>query len=332
MRDHLTSAFAGARLAQMALLLCVPGLPSALLAEPVSPQIPQPAVPAQLEHPIEKAPMAPAMPRASTDSIGLQYFPPDPGGDPGRPGKQIPFGESDQDGEEKVPLMEETVVEGMYEDPFEDSFEDPFATESEPVQDPWEPLNSRTFALNYTIDRYALKPAARVYSGVLPPDVQDSLATAFDNLGFASRFLNSIFQGKFDRAGIEMNRFLLNSILGVGGLFDVAKYMFGIEAPPAEDTGQTLATYGMASGPYMVLPLLPPMTVRHAVGYAGDIFMNPVNYFIPFFPNLGLNAANRLNDRAINLETFEGLEESTIDLYGAVRSGYMDRRAKAIEE
>lgn len=226
--------------------------------------------------------------------------------------------------QDKIPIMEETVVE--------DTFEDPFATESESVQDPWEPFNSKIFTLNYNIDRYALKPVARVYSGIVPPDLQDSFANAFDNLGFASRFFNGIFQGKPDRAGTELLRFLLNSTLGVGGLFDVAKYMFDIEAPPVEDAGQTLATYGIASGPYMVLPLLRPMTVRDAVGIAGDIFMNPVNYFIPFTPNLGLNVGGRLNDRAINIDTFEGLEASTIDLYGAIRSGYMDRRVKAIEE
>ena len=303
-----------------ALFLCILGLPSVVPAEPISPRVPSPAVPAQQTHPIGVAALESAMSRSSEVLIALPYFSPEPS----RPRGQTPFGELDQDDEENIPVMDETVVEG--------TFEDPFATESEPVQDPWEPFNSRTFTLNYNIDRYALKPAARVYSVVVPPDVQGSLVNAFDNLGFASRFLNSIFQGKFERAGIEMRRFLLNSTLGVAGLFDVAKYMFGLEAPPAEDTGQTLATYGMASGPYLVLPLLPPMTVRHAVGYAGDIFMNPVNYFIPFVPNLGLNAEDRLNDRAVNLDTFEGLEESTIDLYGAVRSGYMDRRAKDIQE
>ena len=256
--------------------------------------------------------------------IALPYFPPAPDGVPVRPSEQTSLGGSGTDDEEKIPLMDETVVES--------TFEDPFATESEPVHDPLEPFNTNVFTLNYNLDRYALKPVARAYSVVIAPDLQDSFANAFYNLGFASRFLNNIFQGKFDRAGTEMQRFLLNSILGVGGLFDVAKYMFGIEAPPAEDTGQTLASYGVASGPYMVLPLLPPMTARDAVGYAGDIFMNPVNYFIPFVPNLGLNAGGRVNSRAINLDTFEGLEESTIDLYGAVRSGYLDRRAKDIEE
>ncbi len=300
MRDHLTLTVLG---------VCFGlGLPSALLAAPMSSQVSQPALP--------------DIPRSSEVLISPPYFSPEPAVEPGR--SQEDPGNLDREDDEQIPVMDETVVES--------TFEDPFATESEPVQDPWEPFNAGAFTLNYNIDRYALKPVARVYSGVVPPDVQNSLVNAFDNLGFASRFLNSIFQGKLDRAGTEMQRFLLNSTLGVGGLFDVATHMFGIEAPPAEDTGQTLATYGMPSGPYMVLPLLPPMTVRDAVGYAGNIFMNPVNYFIPFGPNLGLNAGDRLNDRAVNLETFEGLEESTIDLYGAVRSGYMDRRAKDIQE
>lgn len=269
-------------------------------------------------------PTLPELLRSSAELIALPYFPPDPDSDPVRPSEQKPLGGLDKDNEGEVPRMQETVVEGM--------FEDPFAVESKPVYDPWEPFNSAIFTLDYNLDRYALKPVARVYSRIVPPDLQDSFANAFDNLGFASRFFNSIFQGKPDRAGTELLRFLLNSTLGVGGLFDVAKYMFDIEAPPEEDAGQTLATYGIGSGPYMVLPLLPPMTVRDAVGYTADIFMNPVNYFMPFTPNLGLNAGDRLNDRAINLETFEKLEESTVDLYGATRSGYMERRARDIEE
>ncbi len=263
----VTPACARASLVQVALLLCVSWLPSAVLAEPVQSRTTQ---------------------------------------------------------QDAVPLMQEMVVE--------DVMADPFATESEPVQDPWEPFNTKIFTLNYNIDRYALKPVARVYSGIIPPDLQYSLANAFDNLGFASRFFNGIFQGKPDRAGTELVRFLLNSTLGVGGLFDVAESMFDVEAPPAEDTGQTLATYGIASGPYMVLPLLPPVTVRDVVGIAGDIFMNPVNYFMPFTPNLALNVGDQLNDRAVNLETFEKLEASTVDLYGATRSGYLERRRRAIEE
>ena len=75
-----------------------------------------------------------------------------------------------------------------------------------------------------------------------------------------------------------------------------------------------------------------PLTVRDAVGYAGDLALNPMNYFVPFLPNFAQNVERTLNERSLNLETFEGVEESTVDLYGAVRSGYFQRRAKEISE
>lgn len=256
-----------------------------------------------------------------TTLVAMDYFPPSLDGE--QPHGPVAEKQFDKGGEE-ILLMDETVVEGVFEDPFD--------VESEPVRDPWESLNSNIFGFNYNVDRYFMKPVARGYSAVVPPDVQDSLGNAFDNMGFPSRFLNNVFQGKFDRAGIELQRFFLNTTLGVGGFFDVATHMFEIEEPPTEDVGQTLASYGIESGPYLVLPLLPPMTVRDVAGQVGDIFLNPVNYFIPFIPNVGVNAVERFNDRAINLETFEGIEESTVDLYGAARSAYFDRRAQDIRE
>lgn len=231
--------------------------------------------------------------------------------------------------EEGIPVMAETVVEGSTIE----SFDDPFDNKSQRVvPDPWEPFNAEMFEFNYQMDRHVLKPAAKGYNFVVPPDVQGSIANAFHNMGFMTRFLNSLFQGKYGRAGIETKRFLINSTVGVAGLFDVAKYVFETEAPPGEDFGQSLAVMGLESGPFLVLPFLPPMTVRDAVGYAGDIAMNPVNYVIPFVPNLGLNAEQTINDRSRNLDRFEGIEESTVDLYGAVLSGYSQRRAKDIEE
>jgi len=231
--------------------------------------------------------------------------------------------------DEGIPVMAETVVEGSTIDSFNDPFEEGPQTV---MQDPWESFNSEMFQFNYNIDRHLLKPAAKGYDAVVPPDVQGSIANVFHNMGIMSRLLNSLFQGKYERAGIEMKRFLINSTIGVGGLFDVAKYVFDTEAPPAEDAGQTLAVYGFESGPFLVLPFMRPFTVRDAVGYAGDIALNPINYVIPFFPNLALNAEDKVNERSLNLETFEGIEESTVDLYGAVRSGYFQRRAKDIRE
>ena len=241
------------------------------------------------------------------------------------------FGSSDTPyvGDDEIQMMDETVVEGSTIDSFNDPFDEGPQTV---VHDPWESFNSEMFQFNYNMDRHLLKPAAKGYNAIIPPDVQGSIANVFHNMGFISRFLNSLFQGKYGRAGIETKRFLINSTIGVAGLFDVAKYVFDTEAPPAEDAGQTLAVYGFESGPFLVLPFMRPFTVRDAVGYAGDIALNPINYVIPFFPNLALNAEDTVNERSLNLDTFEGIEESTVDLYGAVRSGYFQRRAKDIRE
>ena len=256
-------------------------------------------------------PTAPPSPRLDSN---LQYF--DSSGTP-------------YVGDDEIPMMDETVVEGSTIDSFNDPFDEGPQTV---VQDPWESFNSEMFQFNYNMDRHLLKPAAKGYNAIIPPDVQGSIANVFHNIGIMSRLLNCLFQGKYERAGIETKRFLINSTIGVAGLFDVAKYVFDTEAPPAEDAGQTLAVYGFESGPFLVLPFMRPFTVRDAVGYAGDIVMNPINWVIPFFPNLGINAENTMNERSLNLETFEGIEESTVDLYGAVRSGYFQRRAKDIRE
>lgn len=228
--------------------------------------------------------------------------------------------------ETEIQRMKETVVEGAFVDPFDAE------EERESVRDPWESFNANMFAFNYKVDRYFFKPASRAYNVVVPTEVQNSLGRAIDQIGFAPRLVNNLLQGKFAEAGIETQRFLINATLGVGGLFDVATHVFEIEAPPTEDTGQTLAVYGVGTGPYLVLPLFPPTTVRDAAGTAGDIFMNPVNYVIPFFPNLGVNATDRINDRSRSLEEFEKIEESTLDLYGAARSAYFERRAQDIRE
>ena len=256
---------------------------------------------------------------------GLQYF----GLSGAKPG--APYV-----GDEGIPIMAETVVEGEAVDslnrPF-DEYPHPFDEyPQEALEDPWEDFNAEVFDFNYGLYRHLMKPVAKGYNVVVPPDVQVSIENAFHNMGFVSRFLNSLFQGKYERAGTETKRFLINTTMGLGGFFDVAKYVFDTEAPPSEDTGQTLAVHGIGSGPFLMLPLLPPLTIRDAVGFAGDIFLNPVNYLIPILPNLGMNAENAINTRALNIETFEGIEESTVDLYGAVRSGYFQRRSKDIAE
>jgi len=198
--------------------------------------------------------------------------------------------------------------------------------------DPWESLNEKTFSFNFNVlDRYALKPAAKLWSEALPEPVRQSLANAFDNLAMPKRFVNKVLQGRVPRAGEELARFLLNTTVGVAGFFDVASRL-GLEKSDA-DTGQTLAAYGVGPGPYLVLPLLPPLTVRDAIGYAADSFMDPLSYFVtPWLVDVGRSAANTINERAGNMTLYQDVEDTSLDLYAAVRNGTLQRRRKSIED
>ena len=198
--------------------------------------------------------------------------------------------------------------------------------------DPWEPFNEKMFTLNRNLDRFVLKPAARAYMVVMPEPWQVLIANGFDNINFVPRFVNSLLQGKWGGAGRELGRFLINSTAGIGGLFDPAKDYWGIPKS-REDFGQTLGVWGSGPGPYLVLPLMEPLTVRDGVGKFVDGLMDPLSYVLPFFwTRLGMKAGDTLNDRALNYDLFQGFEESVIDMYSAVRHGYLQRRQQLIKE
>jgi len=230
---------------------------------------------------------------------------------------------------------------------------DPFAKAEETVgeeYDPWESFNTKMFEFNRQMDRWVLKPVAKGYDFIIPDFVQVGISNMFDNIRFAPRLLNNVFQGKIKGAGIEAGRFLVNSTVGLAGFIDVAT---GIDlVTPDEDTGQTLGVYGVKPGPYLVLPFLPPFTVRDLAGYVGDVFLNPVNWLVApiievnnvpsaiahknrtttSFVQIGARVGEIVNERSRNLEKFQGVEEATLDLYTAVRNAYLQQRAKAIRE
>jgi phospholipid-binding lipoprotein MlaA len=196
--------------------------------------------------------------------------------------------------------------------------------------DPWERFNRAMFDFNQRLDRNVLKPVAKVWNFVVPDLAQQSLANAFDNIAMPRRLINSLLQLKIERAGLELARFFLNISMGVGGFFDVATEL-GVPRSD-EDTGQTLGYYGVGPGPYLVLPLLPPLTVRDGVGFAADGAMQPISYVAPFAATVGMRGGQVINDRSLNLETFEEFEQMTFDLYSAVRNAYLQRRQRMIQE
>ena len=192
--------------------------------------------------------------------------------------------------------------------------------------DPWEPFNEKTFWFNRQVDRFVLKPVAKGYNAALPDLIRGGIANMFDNLDVTRRLVNNILQLKFAGAGREVARFAINSTVGIAGLFDVAGTALGIAASN-RDTGQTLGVYGIGHGPYLVLPLLPPLTVRDFFGFVADQAMYPLNYFIPAGAVIGMSVTEEISDRAANIDRYEGVEETVVDLYGSVRNAYFQRRA-----
>ena len=198
--------------------------------------------------------------------------------------------------------------------------------------DPWESFNEKMFDFNRGVDRWVFKPAARAYMFIMPEPLQVLIANGFDNINFVPRFVNSLLQGKWGGAGRELSRFLINSTAGIGGLFDPAKDYWGIQKS-REDFGQTLGVWGSGPGPYLVLPFMEPLTVRDGIGKFVDGFIDPLSYVLPFFwDRLGMKLGDAINERALNYDLFQGFEESVIDMYSAVRHGYLQRRQQLIKE
>ncbi len=234
--------------------------------------------------------------------------------------------ETGESTETEVQRLDETVVQDTYLDPFSDE------AQIEVIPDPWEPMNAKVFSFNMHVDRYVLKPMATGYDWLLPDPVEQAIGRAIANIRFVPRTVNDLLQWKWENAGIEVGRFVINSTVGVAGLFDVAGDYLDLQAVPAEDFGQTLAVHGVQAGPYVVLPLLPPTTVRDGIGMVGDVLLDPLNYFLPFIPQASVRATEIVNEGSQNLERYEGVEVATLDMYGAVREAYAQKRSQAIRE
>lgn len=129
--------------------------------------------------------------------------------------------------------------------------------------DPWEPVNRAVFRFNDTVDTYSLKPIAKTYDRFMPKPLNDGISNVFNNLGEPKNFVNNTLQGKPHDAGVDLARFLLNTMVGGLGVFDVATRM-GLQRND-EDFGQTIGSWGVPSGPYVVLPLMGPSTDRKSV-------------------------------------------------------------------
>jgi phospholipid-binding lipoprotein MlaA len=190
--------------------------------------------------------------------------------------------------------------------------------------DPLEGLNRTVFKFNDTVDAYALKPVAKGYQWVVPQPVRSSVTNFFSNVGDVYIAANELLQLKIADGVGDVMRVVINTVFGVGGLFDVATLA---KLPKhSSDFGITLGHYGVPSGPYLVLPLLGPSTVRDTAGLAVDYYGNPLSYVQPSSVSWALYGVNLVNTRANLLTTVDVLSGAAIDKYSFIRNAYLQRR------
>jgi phospholipid-binding lipoprotein MlaA len=204
-------------------------------------------------------------------------------------------------------------------------------------KDCFEILNRATFFFNQGLDKVVIKPVAKVYRA-LPSPVKAGTSNALDNLSSLVTIPNNVLQGQFKKALVNTGRFAVNTTVGILGIFDIAKFMDFPEYEK-EDYGQTLGTWGVGSGCYLVIPVLGPSTVRDTAGsfvnlLGGDPWYNASvhgnNEFLSKSDYFATRILTGVNFRAENITSFENLEKNSLDFYASVRSLYLQDRQQKI--
>ena len=216
-------------------------------------------------------------------------------------------------------------------------------TASNSAEDCFEGVSRSIFKFNHSLDKAVFKPVAKGFRA-LPVPIKKGTGNAMDNLRSLLTLTNNVLQGQFKEAGNTAGRFVINSTVGILGIWDPAAAAFGLEKQSKEDFGQTLGAWGTESGCYFVLPILGPTTVRDAVGLVGNSLLDPV-YHITHNSEVNVGIGNQsysehnyyyyrgtsaVDFRSKNLDSFDSVEKNAIDLYATVKSLYLQNRKKNI--
>ena len=200
------------------------------------------------------------------------------------------------------------------------------------TSDPLEPLNRVVFSFNNLFDQYALRPVSLLYRGIIPGIIRTRISYSLNNLRMPVTTINNLLQLELKEASVSTTRFIINSTIGILGFFDPASSM-GLKAE-YEDFGQTLAVWGVPSGPYLMLPILGPSTPRNFTGFLSTTILDPT-YQIGNTANNSLYRSYKIgigavDFRANNIEILDDLKNNSLDHYSAVRSFYLQNRDKEV--
>ncbi len=224
-------------------------------------------------------------------------------------------------------LGSQTPLEPEFDPLFDEDFEEFAGPE---VYDPLESGNRVVFRLNRQLDRFFWNPVTAGYRFVVPALARRSVGRVFGNLNTPIYLVNNLLQVRFRDAAETLGAFLVNSTIGVGGLVDAGQWV-GLASQPA-DFGQTLALVGVGNGPYLMIPILGPSTLRDGVGGVVDRFFHPLTYLIGVSPQLMWGGGAGLSRRAEVEAKLKLLEESSFDFYSVLRSAYVQTRQHSIDE
>ena len=239
--------------------------------------------------------------------------------------------------------LKKSTLDGQKTDNNIQEFEDEFSEqESEAIMDPLSGYNRVMTSFNDTLMMYIFIPLSEAYAYILPQPLRLGLSNAVDNIQFPIRFTNNLLQGKFQNSSDELERFIINSTIGVAGLIDVATNHMTTPIPAHdEDFGQTLGHYGVGSGFHIVLPLFGPSNVRDVVGLTVDAYTSPLVYIenmekykIPDNRDhsMAILMGSFINKSSLHLGEYENLREDAIDLYPFFRDTYEQKRDSDISE
>lgn len=205
---------------------------------------------------------------------------------------------------------------------------DPLPFPCEEDDDPFECVNRRIFILNEGLNMVLFDPLSRMYNDLIPEFLRERIGYVLRNLGEPVVLANNILQGEFEAGRTTIWRFLINSTVGGAGLFDVSTDL-GFPYNK-QDFGLTLASWGVEPGPYLVLPILGPSTVRDTYGRIGDYVFDPINWWAYHEHKEGYSylrtGVQIIDARASNLDLLEGLKKSSLDYYATIRTWYQERR------
>jgi phospholipid-binding lipoprotein MlaA len=195
-------------------------------------------------------------------------------------------------------------------------------------RDPWEAMNRRVFVFNDALDAYVLRPVATAYRDWVPSFARTGVSNVFNNVGDLWGGVNALLQGKGEAGLTDLMRFSLNTVFGLGGLLDIATEA-GMERS-GEDFGQTLGRWGLGSGPYLVLPLLGPSSLRDAAALPLDLSATPAALVEREAGKWLLNTVGTVQTRARLLGATQVLDGIALDKYSFVRDAYLSRRRSLV--